>query len=202
MKGLMFAWLAVAVSVGCANAAQLARYENQALGLSIECPKGWNSMSGDEIDAMIQKSVEASPDLKNAKQKPPKHSGILVAFSQEPFGSTADVNPMITLSSEKPVASTTPLAYAQAALQDFKKSFPDTRAIRGPAVVTIGGRPGASFVYECTVQSKDKPILCKGAMYFFLQGKTGIMIACSDTAAGYNAKEAQFLRAVNSLVLK
>jgi hypothetical protein len=202
-KYLIAVALVSCASVAWANPSLV--YDNPAAGVRLTGPQGWSMTPGDTIDELVNKAIDSSPAVKNVKKGFTRKWGVLVAFTKLPFGATADANSMLTLTAEQvnlPADKYTPLNYATLTLMDFRKNFPGVKMLQGPLAIKIGGKNAAMFEYECAVAVQGKSVMSKGAMYFFLKGKRGFTLACSDKADAYVMNKKLFEAAVQSFVLK
>ena len=133
-----------------------------------------------------------------------KKVGILVMFSEYQFGSPVEYNPSVALVTESIPEGfiKTPVDYANASLMNIRTIFKDVKVIVAPKEYKIGTRDAAHFVYEGTMVRGYLEIRIKSSAYFFIKGKIGYTLTCTDKADHYNNNAAKFSAVANSFILK
>lgn len=179
-------------------------YENEAMGIKLTGPQGWSLVPGEQVQKAVSKGIGEITNLESIKESVEK-LGILVAFTQQPFGSPIEYNPTIILSTESLSPEyniKTPLDAALASVLAVKTMFKDVKIIKEPVSVTKGSIEGANFVYEGTIVRGYLETKVKSSTYIFIKDNLIYTLSFNDKADNFDNNSAAFESSYNSFVIK
>ena len=181
-------------------------YENTAMGIKFSGPLGWYMNSGKEIQERTVKTMSDMTNLEVVKEAI-KKVGLLVSFTQYPYGSPREFNPNITLATEpfKPEYKETlkgPLDYANASVVTLKTMLKDFKIIKEPVLKSIGGSECATLTYDGTIVYGYLEIKLRFIAYIFMKDDLIYTLSFTDKADNFNNNVEAFNGSLKTFTLK
>ena len=181
-------------------------YENETMGIKLTGPEGWYITPGEKAKTAVSKSIGDITSLESIKEAT-KKLGILVVFSQYPFGSPKEFNPNITLTTEQipPEYSTvykTAIDIANGNILSVKAMFKDAAIIKEPITITVDSKEGAHFIYEGTAVRGYSEIRIRCSAYIFIKDNITYTLSFTDKADNFKNNIKAFESSVNTFVFK
>lgn len=186
-------FLGALISVGCLKENDGMRvYENKAMGVRLLGPRGWHQAS------MLQ--------LKEVLGRTGQKTGLLTFFTKQPFGSTKEFNPNMSLSVEDIAAvsglKATSYSVADSISKGLESEINGFRILKEPVVVIVNGKEGAVFVYEGREGSDFFGSKIKACVYVFVRGNMVFIMQIMDKAIDFEDTLKSFERSLKTLRLK
>jgi hypothetical protein len=196
----------LSVPIALAQEQKTLTYENEAMGVSLTGPEGWYIAPGDKVQTKISQNIGDITSFQSVKEAV-KKLGILAVFTFYPYGSPVEFNPSIGLTTEPmpqeySTVIKTAMDVAVSSIFGIKAMFKDTKIIKEPALITLGAREGAHFIYEGTAVRGYLELRIRCSAYMFLKENTVFTLAFTDKADNFDKNYQAFESSVNTFVLK
>jgi len=167
-------------------------YENKAIGINFTGPCGWHQASTTQLKEVLGGAGQ--------------NTGLLTFFTKQPFGSTKEFNPNISLSVEDVAAVSGARATAYSIADSIAKSLASEingfRLLKEPSIVIVNGREGASFVYEGKEGNDFFDSRIRACVYVFMRGNLVFIIQAMDKTIDFEDTLKDFEGSLKSLRIK
>lgn len=193
MIGLVLA-IGAAAAAPTANPRAVERLSNATLGVSIDKPKSWITLTAAANAANLGKVEFNSPEFQ--KQVQAYASVPLFAFTKfrEPY---ADVNPSVKINTRPAgqLAGRSGSDVLLTILPALSKVMPDYKLVTPPRTVTLGGRATGHAKVTYTLKSGGKSYPCTSELWIVPRGNYFIIVG-----AGYRPNVASDQAEINTIV--
>lgn len=167
-------------------------YQNDALGIKMDCPSGWHMISGEEVTKGVREAVKDMTDSTSIKESVDK-VGILVVFSSVPYGEPVEYASNITIAREPCPPDQVPdsLKYAQMSLLAIRQVFKDVKITQEPQAYNLQGVNGSVFEYGAVIVRGYLETSIRSRLFLFLKDGYGYVVS-------FTAKEDEFPQLVGA----
>jgi len=201
MKKILFVLFSLTVLTLPLSAGKF--YQNDILGIKIQCPEGWYIIPGTKIEKGTKatfKDIAPTSSLKESVDR----VGILVVFSKVPPGEPVEYAANISLVRE-PINIQyikDSLRYAKSSILTIKQVFKDVVITQQPRGCTLSGLSATNFEYEGTIVRGYLQTRIKSRVYLFLKGNFGYAITFTALKEEFPLLVNKFEEVIKTFIIK